>query len=115
MRRAIKLVFHEHRIDCPHCDTLLIYNLTTTTIQLAERTCLNCGKGFVIENNIAKRLASKKKATEGLGKSHAVRTPDQSEQDNTRAASQEKASAATSDSSLAVTNLSAQARELCPL
>ena len=30
-----------------------VYNLTTMTIQLAERTCLKCGKGFVIENNSA--------------------------------------------------------------
>ena len=60
MRRAIKLVLHEHRIKCPHCGTLLIYHLTTETIQLAERTCLKCGKGFVIVNNITKRLPSKK-------------------------------------------------------
>jgi ribosomal protein S27AE len=61
MRRAIKLVFHEHRITCPYCATALIYHLTTEAIQLAERTCLKCGKGFVIENNIAKRLPSKKR------------------------------------------------------
>ena len=61
MRRAIKLVFREHRVTCPHCHTTLIYNLTTATIQFAERNCLKCGKGFVIENNIAKRLPSKKR------------------------------------------------------
>jgi ribosomal protein S27AE len=61
MRRAIKLVFHEHRVTCPHCGTALIYNLVTDTIQFAERNCLKCGKGFVIENNVAKRLPPKKK------------------------------------------------------
>ena len=61
MRRALKLVFHEHRINCPYCATELIYHSSTATIQLAERTCLKCGKGFVIENNIAKRLPSKKR------------------------------------------------------
>ena len=57
----MKLVFHELRVNCPYCDTLLIYNLPTETIRLAERTCLKCGKGFVIENNIAKRLPAKKR------------------------------------------------------
>jgi hypothetical protein len=62
MRRAIKLVFHEQRVKCPYCDTVLIYNSPNETIRLAERTCLKCGNGFVIENNVAKRLPAKKRA-----------------------------------------------------
>ena len=54
-------MFHEHRVNCPHCGIPLIYNLTAPTIPLAERTCLKCRTGFVIENNIAKRLSSKKR------------------------------------------------------
>src|SRR5215831_16200120 len=61
MRRAIELVFHEHRITCPYCSAVLIYNLATQNVVLAERNCLKCGKGFVIENNVAKRLPSKKR------------------------------------------------------
>ena len=61
MRRAIKLVFHKHEVSCPYCSTALIYNTLAETIQLAERTCLKCGKGFLIENNVAKRLPSEKK------------------------------------------------------
>lgn len=61
MRRAIKIVFHEHRIKCPYCRTALIYHLADETIQLAGRTCVECGKEFVIVNNIAKRLPSKKR------------------------------------------------------
>jgi len=61
VRRAIKLVFHEQRVSCPHCHAELIYNLLSQTICLAERTCLKCGKGFVIENNIGKRLPAKKR------------------------------------------------------
>ena len=60
MRRAIKLVFDEQRVNCPYCDTLLIYNSPTETIRLAERTCLKCGKGFLIENNVTKRLTKKR-------------------------------------------------------
>ena len=61
MRRAIKLVFHELRVKCPHCSTALIYNSLAETMQFAERTCRKCGKGFVIENNVAKRLPAKKR------------------------------------------------------
>jgi len=45
---------------CPYCGTGLIYNLVTATIAFAERNCLKCGKEFVIENNVAKRLPAKK-------------------------------------------------------
>jgi ribosomal protein S27AE len=61
VRRVVKLVFHEQRVNCPLCGTLLIYNSPTETIVLAGRSCLKCGKGFVIENNFAKRLPAKKR------------------------------------------------------
>ena len=61
MRRAIKLVFREQRVSCPHCHAELIYNSLSKTIRLADRTYLKCGKGLVIENNIGKRLPGKKR------------------------------------------------------
>ena len=42
MRRAIKLVFREQRVSCPHCHAELIYNSLSKTIRLADRTCLTC-------------------------------------------------------------------------
>jgi hypothetical protein len=43
--------------------------LPESTIAFAERNCLKCGNGFVIEDNVvAKRLPSKKKpASEHVG------------------------------------------------
>jgi hypothetical protein len=61
MRRAIKLVVYEQRVNCPYYGTQVIYNSLTETISFAERTCLKCCKGFVIENNVAKRLPAKKR------------------------------------------------------
>jgi len=61
MRRALKLVFHEHRISCPYCRTALLIQ----TIVFGERNCPKCGKGFVIENNIAKP-SFEEKAAESL-------------------------------------------------
>ena len=72
MRRAIKLAFHEHRVICPYCGTALLYNLMIQTVVFAERTCLKCGKGFVIENNIAKRLPSKKRPQKAFGERRGV-------------------------------------------
>ena len=62
MKRVTKLVFHEHRIVCPYCRTALIFNSPMEVILLARRECLKCGKEFLIENSIAKRLRGKKKA-----------------------------------------------------
>ena len=63
----------EHRINCPYCGTSLIYHLTAATIQFAERNRLKCGKRFVIENNIAKRLLSKKRPTKSLARTLSTR------------------------------------------
>ena len=60
MKRATKLVFHEHRIVCPHCRLLLKFNFPTETILLAFRTCPNCGKEFVIENGKAVKKGRRK-------------------------------------------------------
>src|SRR5262245_37932499 len=48
-------------VNWPYCSTRLIYSPPNETIRLAERTCLRCGKGFLIENNVAKRLPAKKR------------------------------------------------------
>jgi DNA-directed RNA polymerase subunit RPC12/RpoP len=60
VKRATKLVFHEHRIACPYCRTALIFNSPLEVILLARRECLKCGKEFLIENSVAKRLRGKK-------------------------------------------------------
>ena len=60
-QRATRLFFHLHRVSCPNCTAIIEYNTLTEALPDAEKTCPKCGKGFVIEKNVAKRLPAKKR------------------------------------------------------
>ena len=73
-RREIRLELHEHVIECPHCDTALLFISPQETLTLADRTGPNCAKQFLIANGEARRL--KKVTTESaLGKLYSLRSP----------------------------------------
>jgi len=58
-RRAIRLELHEHRLACPYCETPFEYYSPMPVLSLDGRICGKCGKAFVIEDGVAKRLTKK--------------------------------------------------------
>ena len=59
-QRALRLVFHLHRVSCPNCSAIIEYNTLTEILPDAEKTCPKCSKGFMIYNNLAKRFPAKR-------------------------------------------------------
>ena len=69
-RRAVKLPYRELYIECPHCRAPLRIGTLSVEPLMSQRTCPKCGKEFVIENDVLKKLSTKK-PSESV---HAVKT-----------------------------------------
>jgi DNA-directed RNA polymerase subunit RPC12/RpoP len=54
-RREIKLPYTEKYAACPHCRTDLVFGTIMGTITQSRRTCPNCGKEILIENDVPKK------------------------------------------------------------
>src|SRR5208282_2645093 len=54
-RREVKLPYREINIACPHCRAPLIIGTVMGRILLSRRTCPQCGKEFVIENDVPRK------------------------------------------------------------
>jgi len=55
MRRGNKPPHNEKPMNCPHCRAHLTVITVMNTIVLSKRTCPNCGKDFLIENDVPKK------------------------------------------------------------
>ena len=55
-RRAVKLPYTEKNIRCPHCSAELVIGTVTGTILMSRRSCGKCGKEFLIENDVPRKL-----------------------------------------------------------
>ena len=55
-RRAVKLPYTEKNIRCPHCNAELVIGTVTGTILMSRRSCGKCGKEFLIENDVPRKL-----------------------------------------------------------
>jgi hypothetical protein len=58
-RRAIRLELHGHRLPCPYCDTPIEFFSPMPVLSLDDRICPKCGKSFLIQDGVAKRLVKK--------------------------------------------------------
>jgi transposase-like protein len=59
-RREVKLPYRELYISCPHCHADLTIGTVMDTILVSRRSCPECGKEFLIENDVPRRPDSKK-------------------------------------------------------
>jgi DNA-directed RNA polymerase subunit RPC12/RpoP len=60
-RRNIQLVLHDHIIDCPYCDTKLVFTSPQEILLMARRTCAKCKREFLIENGKAMKDSTKQR------------------------------------------------------
>ncbi len=54
-RRSVKLPYREVHIQCPHCHADLTIGTVMDSIILASRSCPQCGKEFLIENDVPRK------------------------------------------------------------
>jgi hypothetical protein len=73
-RREIKQPYTEQRMHCPYCGADLRIGTVMNVIQASQRTCVACGKVFLIENDVPKRLAEFQKKEFQKKPSKSVRT-----------------------------------------
>jgi transposase-like protein len=59
-RREVKLPYRELYISCPHCQSPLVVGTIMDKLLMSRRTCPKCGKEFLIENDVPRKLDSKK-------------------------------------------------------
>jgi DNA-directed RNA polymerase subunit RPC12/RpoP len=59
-RREIKLPYRELYISCPHCRIPLVVGTIMDKLLMSRRNCSQCGKEFLIENDVPRKPDSKK-------------------------------------------------------
>jgi transposase-like protein len=59
-RREVKLPYRELYISCPHCHSPLVIGTIMDKLLMSRRTCPKCGNEFLIENDVPRKLYSKK-------------------------------------------------------
>jgi hypothetical protein len=52
--------YRELYISCPHCHADLTIGTVMDTIMMSRRSCPECGKEFLIENDVPRKPDSKK-------------------------------------------------------
>jgi hypothetical protein len=55
-QRAIRLEFRLHRVNCPHCATIIEYNTTSAILTDVQTSCLKCRKDFLVVAGVGKPL-----------------------------------------------------------
>lgn len=60
-QRALRLVFHLHRVNCPNCSVFIEYKTLTAVLPNAQKTCAKCSKDFLVVNGVGKPLKKRPK------------------------------------------------------